>query len=738
MIKQLTFIGVFCALHFNTLFAQKGGHVFIDQGLYGMRDASSEVIIQPTYKYLGWSDSSEYISENAIGYLEGSWGLLSTKGKRLTKPIYYDLRWIDGGLIVAGVKGKFSNRIFYGILNEKGKTVLGFNYTRVEKVNNALLITEVRDEQKFYGLMDLKRRFLLDPEYLNIQAFGDKLFTFQTKEGRHGIINGQGDKLIPATLDSIGGLVDGQAMIFQAGKIGLINALGAQLLTPDNKRVVFSLQDSTMSMTKFAKWSVINTNNQTLAQFECDSMDASAYHYFIYRNKHVEVLNPSFDRVYQGYNVRVMQNLGEKFVIEQNRKWGVVGQDDVFVSVAHDSIYSDSNYYYIKKRNEWSVINKYGRQITSKKYDDLRPESEGLIATQKNGYWGFIDFQGDEVIPHKYDRVEPFRNRSSKVRFLNSYGTINHFGEWICEPVYDDVTISTFGLTMAKMRTRTDLLNQAGNVVFQTFNELTLHEIGFLEETEEGDKGLIAGYGGLLLYPTYKRISNLVGDTLIIVESESGIGAINRWGKWLIPLTDRFQGIYGINEGLISIKKDGSHGFVDTSARLRIANRYDSVGVFNEGMASIKLRGNWGYIDSRERLRIQPAYEVAGLFHKGHAVVKERGRYGLINAEGKYVAPPEFESIQRTPPGLFKVLKNENLGLFDSSGNKIVSPKYTTLQVLSEDFYIAYSRGKAGLLNRRGLFTIAQIYDFMKSATLQLYLCKISGEATTVPMKRAL
>ena len=708
----------------HALFPQKGGEVFESNGLYGLKGVDEEILIQPNYQHLGWSDGATNVGENVIGYHEGNWGLMTLKGRKLTKPVYYDLRMVDEGLIIAGIKGKFSNRVFYGILNTRGKILLRFNYANISYNEGLFVVTEIKDGIRYYGLFNKDRSFLLNPNYLGIRPFAQNLFAVTNTKGKIGLVDNKGDIILDFTTDNISEIRENYAIITISGKNGLINADGQIELEPIYKHISQEhFGKERILLEQYDSWKIITSNNTVLAEFSCDSIISTSHNYLIYRNDHIQIMDNKFSILLEGNGLNISQVLGDKVVLTKSDKWGVLGKDGVFIDYQYDSMYSDTSYFYALEQNHWTVYNKFGRKITKKKYEGVKPASESLIAVKRNGYWGFIDFQGDEAIDFKYDYVEPFYQRQAKVRFLNSYGTIDHFGTWICEPVYDEVDITPYGLTKASIKSRTDLLNAAGNVVFQTYNQLELNELGFLELTSEGQKGIIADYGGIVLYPIFNKISGLINNKLISVNQSGRVGALNKSGKWYVLPTYEYQDIYDIGEGLLAVKKDNSHGFIDLHGLLRIANRYDSVQRFNENYAPVQLRERWGFIDKREQLKIQPHFDSVEPFKNARSIVRQKGNYGVIDKSGKYVLPAEYDMIYREKSGHFRVQKDDRYGLYDFNGNRIVSSRFQMLERTESKMYIASSRNKYGLLKTNGLYAIPQIYHRITSTGKGAYFC---------------
>ncbi len=710
--SKTTLVLIFCLA--SQVVAQPSLELFTANNLSGIKEADGNVLIPAKYQRLGWSDGYDQPVDDVIGYYNKQWGLISTKNKIITPAEYYDLWPVHKDLIIASKKGKFTNHLFYGAIDSKGKTVVDFHYTSIKKIANALIVTQLKDDKIHYGLLSEKNTFLLPAHYSLIRHFANDLYTFADFDGKTGLINRSGQIIMPMTVDSIGLPVAGKALIYNQGKTGLIDQKGQAVLPASYKAVTLSNTDA--QLVEFNRYTIVNDRNEIDYEFYCDSLvRLSDKLYAMHLNDHLTFANTAFEALWSGYHVTIHQFSHHRAIISQHEKYGVLDDKGAFfIPMEYDSIGADEGYYYLLKNQEWSIVNKFGRQVSKYAYEDILPESDNLIAVKRRGYWGFIDFQGDEVISPKFDEVTPFRYLTSRVRFLDAYGTINQFGEWICEPVYDTITIHKDGVSEAKTGSRTDLFNNQGEMIFQTYNSLRPYDGGFLEETAEGKTGFLMRDGRIVKHPVFDEIAFTAHDSILIAREDNYLSLATKDGDRFYSLSGRFEEVLGISEDFVGIRLDGKYGFVDLQGRLRIANRYDSVRLFSDGMAAFYLRGNWGYIDKAEKLRVQPVYESSFNYKNGTAIVIEDGRYGVIDKDGNYLLHSEYDYISRNTHGSFKIHNGDKFGLYNAKGQKIVSPDYDLVEEVLPGKTIVKRRGMFGVVNASGRFTIPMMYTNIK------------------------
>ena len=705
------FILPFCLLCGIDLSAQQSPKMFKQDNLVGLIDTNGDILIPAEHTKLGWSDSVDVFVDNVIGYYDNNWGLISAKNKKITDPDYYDLWPINKDLIVASKKGISSNHLFYGALNSKGILVVDFKYSSIDKLANLLIVTETLEGKTNYGLLSDKKQFLLQPEYSKIEHFVDDMYVFTDYNYKSGIIAKSGEMLIPLTLDSIGYLVDGKAKIFDTGKTGVIDHNGQLLFEPKYKSV--EIDGGSAKVMEFNSYTIVDHLNTLDKEFECDSLiNISEFYYAIYLNHYLSITDKSFKELTAGSDIKIHKAINDKLVLIKDGKFGVLDKNgNMLIPMEYDSMEADENYFYARNKAKWYVFNKFGRQISERSFENLLPQSENLIATKRNGYWGFIDFQGDEAIPYKFDEVSSFKYLTSRVKFINGLGTINQFGEWICQPIYDEIIIHAEGITEARLKTRIDLINHHGKVIFQTYNKLTPYDGGFIEETAEGKIGFIMRDGRIVKNPIFDEISFTSKDSILIARKDDYLSLATKTGNRFYSLSGRFEEIVGISEELVGIRLDDKYGFVDLEGRLRIANRYDSIKLFSEGMAAFFLRGNWGYIDKEEKLRVQPIYDSSFDFIDGQAIVIEKGKYGVIDKDGKYLLDTKYDKVIRNEFGSFDIELESKYGLYSSKLKKMAAVEYAELKEVSPGQIVVQRRDLYGVLNSEGRFTIPLLYN---------------------------
>lgn len=710
-------------LQTEIVLSQSSIDFYEEGGKVGLKSADGEVLIPATYERIGWSHGLNVPVNDVIGYKDKDWGLISVKNKVVSAPRYYSLQAFHKRLIIASIKGKFSNELFYGVLNAKGEVVVDFKYHSLRPLHDLIIVSERKKGKSYYGLLSQNGKPLLPTDYTNISYFKDDLFVFTNGNRRKGIVHKNGVIKIEATLDSISPATDNYSIIMQAGKVGAIDSAGTILYQPSFK----SISDLDR-VEKFRQFQVFDADHNLQKSFYCDSIfEISSDLLAVVRNDFYEILNTDFEVVYRAQSLKNLAAF-RKNIILKNGVYRIIKYNGESVNEnGFDTLMFDDSYIYGKSTGQWDIYNKFGSSISELNFDSIVSQSNNLIPFRRNGYWGYIDHSGRIAIGAKFDEAGRFIGNMAQVNYLGSRRIINQFGEFIGESDYDRVTIEKANTALVVKRGRTDLINYRGKVLFQTYNELAPSFFGYQESTAEGKIGLVSHLGEIILYPEYDSISEPMNRRYAVVRQGNKLGLINFKGFWILPLSEETQEICHVNDGFIGIRKNGQYGFLDFGQRLLIANRYEKIQPFTASLAAVALNNKWGFINKKEQLIIQPNYDEVTPFRNGISLVSQNGKFGAIDLNGNEKIGIEFDTIQKTTHDFLLVHKEGKLGLFNQFGERLLQASYTDIRPTMDGHFIVERRGLYGLIDSSGRYSIPLKYFSIHEISHGRYICLETG-----------
>ncbi len=667
--------------------------VFEKDGRFGIKDENGVVAVPAVYEKLGWSDGSKKIYAGTIGFKRDDlWGLVSIKNKVLTENKFYTIAPFGNDLILASIKGKFSNHLFYGVLDNKGLVKISFNYFSLEQLGMDFLATEFDQYRSKVGMLSLENRITIPIKYKSIKLkngwfiankFDDKKDVYRNKT------------LVVQGLDSI--RIDTGITGYKNGFAGHFDEGGAQNFHFEYKDI-FEKNDL-LETVRFPVWEVYK-NEEKILERSCDSLSLNQNFWTMHLNGVKHKVFPSDEfKISNEYELQGV--IGNKFVVREIKtgRWSVLNESEQTLIQDKDSIKISGSHFIVMNEGDWDLFNSYGSKVNRFPMQSINRGVGDCFITKRNNYWGVIDFSGKTYINFKYDSIR-VSNDFYVARFHGKWGLLDKHGNWKVYPEFEEVT--TYGnLRVGKKGESYSYFYQDQFKYKTTFN--IVEQLGSLLIVKDEDDilGLIGMDGSVIQLPEFESIRR-IGD--YVVFSNSGTSILSRMGnKILAGSEENYEDFGDLGEEYISAKKNGRWGFLDSEGRLRISNRYEDVRPFQENYAAIKLRGRWGFIDKSEKLMVQPHYQEVSSFSNDLAIVKENGRFGLINKSGEEVVEVDWKGITRTVNGNYLIENDQGLvGLVDKKGSFILRPNFSGIEDLKGENIVVKENGKMGVLDFQG------------------------------------
>ena len=270
----------------------------------------------------------------------------------------------------------------------------------------------------------------------------------------------------------------------------------------------------------------------------------------------------------------------------------------------------------VEKNRKYGVVSEKGTIILPLKYSFINSNKNGYTVTL-NEKMGLFNSEGKEIIPISYrwiytDEIDD--NIPIVARLNGKEGYINTKNEWVIPPTYRDAFAFRQGL--AKVREVRDYIyiNLKGEPVIQDFDANVI---------EPSDNTYIVGVRKECKYMVYDLNGNLL-DTYNLLR--------NNWS----------------DDAIFAVKKGGKWGYIDGYGKVIIPLEYEEVRNFSEGLAAVRKDGKWGYINPKNEIVIPIEFtnkEVGSFKNGGAEYYTDRGA-GFINLKGEIIAEPKYNSIE--------------------------------------------------------------------------------------------
>lgn len=451
------------------------------QGLYGLKDNTGRMVLQPKYDKIG-----EFYEGAALVVLlntkthNDTYGFIDTLGNEII-PVKYDYAY-DFSEGLARVLTKKN----WNYINKKGEIIITLpsKYTDVSKFHNGsakayrkngvyILIDKkgnkkepqeelFLDNGEFkdgdcsdkYGFKNEGGKFVIKPNYDDAREFSEGLAAVRlgdkydddcllTESGKWGFINTKGKTVIPFQFYAVLPFKEGLALtVTSEKKVGYINKKGEWKIKP-------VYDDGSSFYGGFArvfidnKFGVIDTTGKDVLPVKCSSF-----------------------RTYED---------GTE-IYQYNGKYGFIKMEHIITQPIYDYVWGFSEGLAATWLNgKCGFINRTGEVVIGHQYEKLGQGenlyhandyklkfSQGLCSVRKNGKWGFINTNGEVIIPFQFNNIGGFTEDLAPVSIEGKWGFVNKNGELVIPAKYDDVSNFNKGFAKVYDAEETYFINREG------------------------------------------------------------------------------------------------------------------------------------------------------------------------------------------------------------------------------------------------------------------------------------
>ena len=398
----------------------------------------------------------------------------------------------------------------------------------------------------------------------------------------------------------------------------------------------------------------------------------------------------------------------------------------------------------VTEEDKFGAFHEYGEEIFAVEYDEITTYYNKLLGRKGNAYF-FYDRGNKKIKPlgafesayfadngqiiakvpagyllplsdtptKLYQHLEVISEKNILSRENSGYGLINREGNYILDPVVDELKHLEgdyyYGLE-GNQHMLLKALEHKADIKYTSFHRITIENDMILEYIHGKLRRVMKNDGILLDVYGMDSVRRRGKDHYNVYFRDKKVGLLNEQGKWDVTPSENIQKLFPGNDGLYGALIDGKYGFVDRSGKLRIANRYDQIGKYSEGLAAFKIDSRWGYLDTYDRIAIQPQYEEVGEFHQGIAIVKKNGKSNLIDKSGKELLNNYYQRISLTEDNYYLTEENDKFGLVNAYGNEVSIPKFDEIRREGNDHILIRRGEKYGIMRESGEYSLPIYY----------------------------
>jgi len=453
------------------------------------------------------------------------------------------------------------------------------------------------------------------------------------------------------------------------GLIGLIDSEGNEVISLTYNFI--QLLPKGLIAVKNKRVGFLNYQLDTIVPFEYTSFETARYgllnanyEFFFKKNDTIKlVCKPSANQFYEvNYDQIFWAGNDERGYTNVNFTVGIA-------SIDYEYNFIDSNYLPISGKT-YSYIDKVWKV--------------GLIRVLKNQKWGIVNQKGEEVTQCQYDDIFIVNKDSVLAGIAGDY-------YWMTK---DQVKLEVCEDTR----------------LIDNLKRTTYH----------GNRYKELKVGGPKIYTAVKRVNDSV---YVIQRNRQKWGVVDANGTLLsrgyydkIFSPNSTYGNYILRNKHVRNPSNGAyeelHGSIDPSLKHFIPCQYQMLDSrAREGLITFRKDGKYGYMDSTGAIKIQAQYKFAQFFKEGLGRVGMDSTVGFINTSGEIVISTVYDGIYLPSDGLLVAQRNGKWGAMDIDEKIKIPFKYDVLQTFKGEIAAARLNNKWGLINRKGKVKIPFIYD---------------------------
>lgn len=338
----------------------------------------------------------------------GLYGYMNSKCETIIEPQFEgagDFSYTDGFAIVS------DENYSMNYINEEGEYLLdGFRYENIGYPTAGLMT--FTDETYTFGVIDLEGNMILPQEYQSINVYMDG-YMVVCKDGKYGMTDGKGEIIVEPEYDQV--LWSSSGIIIQSGdKYGVLDKKGKKVL-PLKFEEIYVLNDELIAVkNKRGKYGMYNFKGKKLSDHVYDYMngygrsviEVSKDGKWGYLNKDGKVI---IDIKYKQLDINVLDSQYVQIKIDE--KYGIMDiKGEFLLEPKYDCIFPGVNddgtlnkkCFIVTEGNKRSLIDKTGKVLREDIYDGVMIYEDFILGSNNEYDFIMLDLEGNDIGKYKY------------------------------------------------------------------------------------------------------------------------------------------------------------------------------------------------------------------------------------------------------------------------------------------------------------------------------------------------
>ena len=438
-----------------------------NKDLYGCINSKAEVIVEVNY------DQVKEIHDGMISVRKnGNWGFTNVDGMEKIPCIYRSVKPFSEGLAAVYIKGK------WGFVDKEGNMVIPAKYYAVGMFSEGLawvqekpgIIDFINPKNEIvfqiealaasnfvntfsiiktengYGFIDKNGQWVLkpSPKFDMIHQFNEYGISKAKIGDKYVLINNKGE-IISKKYALIDPFYEGFARVRPNNylpnqqvdvKYGMINLSGREIIEAKFSNLSKMSCGRVVFYDENRKYGVLDSNANTIIKAQyfsiSDFRDGRA---IVYNSPNESGIINVEGNFVSNFKQGVIRDINEDVAMNQKAYANyVIQQEDQFFenSTQYEKVSKwEEEIIAVCNKNKWGVVNKYGIDVLSGRYQHIGPFVNGVAKVKLNSRTGVFDLDGKVIVLDDTEEVLVAENNMFRVNHGNAIGYFDRKGNWI-------------------------------------------------------------------------------------------------------------------------------------------------------------------------------------------------------------------------------------------------------------------------------------------------------------------
>lgn len=629
--------------------------------------------------------------------------------------------------------------------------------------------------EKMWGLINSDGKLVKNADYEAIGDFKDFGYAIMQKNGGVGLLDGNGNEIVPPHYKDIKILDSTLVAVMDKGEWMVINLDGKVILNKGYTRLKL-WNGKYLAFMKDEQWGIVDMKGTEIAPPKYDEI-------FFEDNRFFLTVKSKMMGVLSGQGKEILPNIANEIKIEgddlffyrKNNFWGAVditgnhiikpkydawrpisgnyiklvannklslyslSCSRIIVEGKFDDFYAFSDKHIIVKKNRrLGLLDWCGNNVLFTRYSEIQAYDQGLFRVNYEGQWGIVKINDEPVIPFAYQYIAPLDGNLCVIKRNDKFGIANKSGKEVVAPQYSRIELEgkkakAYHTIEGKEQLEVLAFGENGELISsdEFANHFQIQIAGNKKGAAQDETKTFYQLDKFEWFysPESDRwgLRKISDGTIQIdpafqyvqVEQDLGFTLVGMWkyNKYDFERTTyRFEMVLGLvnnDEGLLVTEMNYLHfNFEDFRAGLPLAR-------------FIASNGRHGLIDKIGRV-VRRDFAYIGEFRDGRARMSITGQLsGSMKPQHELGRVGDYLNDILSPSSLVDYTKYDRLfrqnaslvcedcewGYIDANGSVVITPQYSFARDFTNGTGMVECGGKWGMINPDGNKLIACQYD---------------------------